>query len=126
MNGTIPWGLVLDYTSIGSGLSRSRHECIDSFFAFSVVLFISLCVWVFALHVCVPHEYSPPGDQKRVLDFMGLELQTVVSCHEYAGNPALSSVPKHRVIVPGPPSALGHYFDWLLQVPALTSSNDGL
>ena len=125
MNDTIPWGLVLDYTSIGSGLSRSRYECIDSFFAFSVVLFISLCVRLFALHVCVPHEYSPPGDQKRVLDFIGLELQIVVSCHEYAGNPTLLVLPS-RVIVPGPSSALGCYFDWLLQVPALTPSNDGL
>ena len=54
-----------------------------------VRLILILAVWVCGQHdirvlMCV---LGASGGWKRALDLLGLELQTVVSCHVGAGNP---------------------------------------
>jgi hypothetical protein len=39
------------------------------------------------MYFCGPYVYSVPGDQKMVLDPLGLDLQTDVSSHVSAGSP---------------------------------------
>jgi hypothetical protein len=41
---------------------------------------------VLPAHVCAPYVCNAHGDQKRTLDPLGLELQTVVKCHVDAGD----------------------------------------
>jgi hypothetical protein len=38
------------------------------------------------MHTCAPHAHSAQGGQKQVLDPLGLELESIVSCDGDAGN----------------------------------------
>lgn len=50
-------------------------------------LVISMCMGVLPEHMSVHHVHSDAqGDQKKALDFLELELQTVATCHVAAGN----------------------------------------
>lgn len=48
-----------------------------------MVLVFFLCMWVFFLHVslCTTRMPGDDGSQKRVVDPLDLEIQTVTSCH---------------------------------------------
>lgn len=56
----------------------------------TIVFFFNLlilCLWEFCLPVCLyTCVFSVHKEQKKMLDFLGQELQTVVSCHGGAGN----------------------------------------
>ena len=54
---------------------------------FKIFMHACMYVWAFCLHVCLCTTYMPGayGVQKRVLDPLELELQTVVSHHVDAG-----------------------------------------
>lgn len=56
----------------------------------TIVFFKSLLFYVYGsfvfLCVCIQCVFSVHKEQKKMLDFLGQELQTVVSCHGGAGN----------------------------------------
>lgn len=58
------------------------------FFPLQRFIFIISCIWVFCLHGCLCTRCVPSSQrgQKKVLDLLGPELQTVVSHHVNAGN----------------------------------------
>ena len=50
-------------------------------------LCISMCKGVLNEHMSAHYVHSDAqGDQKKALDFLELELQTVATCHGAAGN----------------------------------------
>ena len=58
--------------------TMKEHKCpADSCFCFVLIV----CIWVFCLHACLCTTCVPGnhGSQKRVLDFLGLEIHMIVS-----------------------------------------------